>query len=663
MSEEARQELRRSIRAGAATGGEPVAVLAQVRELLAIGKPADAMLCASALNGIGDALVGTKHLRRLKTCVVRSVTVEPVLPYLRVEAALAGFLLEPEVGGYGSYMDDMLNPDGVLRAGAEFDLALVILDLEDVAGGLADLCADGRGTGVAEEIAGCAERLSSMLRSARGRVGCRMVVQGFVVPDESALGDVGEANLSGGLRNAVRRLNAAVAEVCAGVPDCSFFAVDDVAARFGRAGWRDARLFLSSRLAVAPAAFPAYAQGLVRSIAAMFRPMRKVLCTDLDNTLWGGILGEDGPEGIATGSAFPGNCYLEYQRYLLRLRARGVLLAAVSKNNPEDVEEAFRLRAADLALKLDDFVARKISWDEKADALRELAQELSLGLDSFVFVDDNPVECEAIRQALPGVAVIAAPVTEPWTAVSLLERSGLFDTATVTEDDLQRSDEYRNQARREELLQTLGNRDEFLQSLGIVCSFVPATEAPLARSVQLLAKTNQFNLTTRRHSAVEVERFAGARGGAAVAVRVRDRFGDAGVVGLGLARTAGEVCTIDTVLLSCRVIGRGIETALLAEVAAQAQAAGARWLIGEYRPTKKNSLCAGFYPDHGFISEPLDGAPPHPERSVDEIAAFYWYDLAWGAIQAPAWLTLEGEAHEFATGSAVRTAIRTPVAS
>lgn len=657
MSEELRQQLRQSIRGAAAAGLTASAVLGRIRELLAMSKAPDTMLCASALNGIGDALVKQGLARRLKTYVVRSVTVEPILPHLKVEAALAGLLLDVEVGGYGSYLDDMLNPRGMLGADSAFDLVVVILDLEDIAGRLADLCADGHGNGVGDEIAESVRRVESMLRSLRERSACRMVLQGFVVPDESALGDVGEANLAGGLRNAVRRLNAALAELCGGVADCNFFAVDDVAARFGRANWRDTRLFLSSRLAVAPPAFPAYAGALVRSIAAMFRPMRKVLCTDLDQTLWGGILGEDGADGIVTGAAFPGNCYLEYQRYLLRLRKRGVLLAAVSKNNPADVEEAFAVRAADLALSLDDFVARKIGWNEKADALRELAGELSLGLDSFVFVDDNPVECEAIRQALPGVAVIAAPLSEPWTMVSLLERSGLFDTAAITEDDLRRTDEYRNQARREELRQTIGNRDDFLRSLDIVCTFLPANRAPLARSVQLLAKTNQFNLTTRRYAAAEVERFADEPGGVAIAVRVRDRFGDAGVVGLALARTAGEVCTIDTLLLSCRVIGRGIETALLAEVAAQASGSGARWLVGEYRPTKKNDLCASFYPDHSFISGLPPGALLLSPAETTETTQSYWYDLTWAAVVSPPWLTTEGEGHELAADLATHTAV------
>jgi FkbH-like protein len=373
-----------------------------------------------------------------------------------------------------------------------------------------------------------------------------------------------------------------------------------------------------------------------------------VLCTDLDNTLWGGVLGEDGPEGIATGSTFPGNSYLEYQRYLKQLSSRGILLAIVSKNNEADVREAFQVRGADLALTLDDFVAAKISWNEKAEAIRELAQQLSLGLDSFVFVDDNPVECEAIRQQLPEVAVVEATVTEPWKLVEMLAEQSFFDAAVVTGDDINRLSEYKAQAQRAELAGSAGNRDEFLASLGIVCTFQSALLAPLARAVQLLAKTNQFNLTTRRRSAAEVEEFAAAQSAQAVVVRVRDRFGDAGVVGLALARNQGDSCHIDSLLLSCRVIGRGIETALLAYLGENARHTGARRLIGEFIETKKNAPCATFYSDHGFTQL----APS--EDSPDSI--FYELDLSASAPMYPKWITLEGNESNELSASAVFTA-------
>jgi FkbH-like protein len=642
-----RQDLRRSIK-DAVSKRDAVAAVKHGRDLLAVsGKPADVMFCASSFAGITDVLQDQLRAKRLKAYVVRSVTVEPVLPFLATEAVLSNYVLDLRVGGYGSYVDEMLNPRSEL---AKFkpDVVFVLLDLEEIAGRLPDLCAGGIGVGVEEEIEECLVRMAQLLRSFRSGNSARLLLQGLVVPDLASLGDVGEANLRYSLTNAVQRLNQKLAVLCSTIADCVFFDVDRLAARSGRARWRDARMFYASRLPLSSDSFRDYSRGLVRSFSTLFRAPRKVLCTDLDNTLWGGVLGEDGPEGIATGSAFPGNCYLDYQKYLKQLSSRGILLAIVSKNNEADVREAFQIRSADIALSLDDFVASKISWNEKSDSIRELAQELSLGLDSFVFVDDNPVECEAIRQQLPGVAVIVAPVLEPWKLVEVLAEQPFFDAAVVTDDDVNRLNEYKSQAQRAELASSVGNRDEFLGSLGIVCTFLSALQAPLSRAVQLLAKTNQFNLTTRRHSAAEIEKFASVAGGQAVVVRVRDRFGDAGVVGLALARNEGDSCYIDSLLLSCRVIGRGIETALLAHLGEHALRTGAKRLVGEYIATKKNAPCANFYSDHGFTQRV-------PLEEVHSDSAFYELDLTASAPTSPKWITLEGKESNELSASAVFT--------
>jgi len=603
------------------------------------------MFCASAFAGLSDVLLNQRVAKSLKVYVVRSVTVEPILPYLATEAVLSNYVLDLRVGGYGSYVDELLNPQSAL---AKFkpDVIFVLLDLEDIAGRLPELCADGLGEHVETEINESLERMAQLLKNFRSGTSARIVFQGCVVPDLTSLGDIGDANLPHSLTSSVHQLNQGLAALCRTVSDSVFFDVDHLAARHGRANWRDSRMFLASRLPVSAASFGTYSRGLVRSLSALFRAPRKVLCTDLDNTLWGGILGEEGPDGIATGSAFPGNCYLEYQKYLKQLSSRGILLTIVSKNNEADVREAFQVRAADLGVGLDNFVATKISWNEKSDSIRELAKELSLGLDSFVFVDDNPVECEAIRQQLPEVAVVGAPVDEPWKLVELLSSQPFFDAAVVTDDDVNRLQEYKAQSQRAELASNAGNRDEFLASLGIVCTFLSALDAPLARSVQLLAKTNQFNLTTRRRSAAEVEEFAASPGGQAIAIRVHDRFGDAGVVGLALARTTGDSCIIDSLLLSCRVIGRGIETALLAHLAGNAIRAGAKHLIGEFIATKKNAPCADFYPDHGFVK----GATPR-DAQIDAI--FYQLDLTTSAPMSPGWLTLEGNESNELSASAV----------
>lgn len=641
-SEAERADARGRITALAAAGqptGTRANLLAEVKLLMRETPKtgADASFSATALTRVADLLTGAGGLRRLRTFAVRSVTLEPLLPMLRVEAALEGLWLELQLGDYGSYLDDPTNPSGAL-ARYEPDLVLVILDLEDIAADLIERSASNSAQGVEEALAAAAGLAEQMLGGLRRFSKAKILFQGFDVPDLTAAGDVADANLEGSLPRAVADLNGRLAKLCRDLPDCVFFDVDRVAARFGRAAWRDARLFLATRLPVATAAQPTYARALVRSAAALFRPPRKVLCTDLDNTLWGGVLGEEGWAGIASGTAFPGNCFQQYQRYLKQLAARGILLVAVSKNNPGDVEEVFAKRASDLLLGLDDFTARKVGWSDKTDALRELAAELSLGLDSFVFVDDHPVECEAMRQQLPEVATVCLPADQPWRFVELLAAEAFFDTVAVTEADTQRTEAYRAQAKRSQLASAAGSREEFLQSLGIICTVLPVEQAPLARGVQLLAKTNQFNLTTRRHGAGQVERFA--TDGVAMAIRVRDRFGDAGVVGLALIapETGNSSWRIDSFLLSCRVIGRGIETAMLAEIATLARQAGMHRIVGEYIPSPKNALCANFYLDHGFS---LEGTSVEGDGTVR-----YGLALEEKSPEIPSWIQLEHTTEE-----------------
>ncbi len=341
QSDTERQDLRRLIK-DAVSKKDAIAAVRYGRTLLEDSrKPGEVMFCASSFAQIADALKEQLGVRRLKIYVVRSVTVEPILPFLSVEAVLSNYVLDLEVGGYGSYVDEMLNSQSTL---AKFkpDLVLVLLDLEEIAGRLPDLCADGIGARVDEEIEECLARMEQMIRNFRSNSSARVLLQGLAVPDLTSLGDVGDANLRRSLTNAVQQLNQRLAALCGTIADCVFFDVDHLAARYGRARWRDERMFLASRLPVSADSFRPYSRGLVRSFSTLFRSPRKVLCTDLDNTLWGGVLGEEGPDGIATGSAFPGNCYLEYQKYLKQLASRGILLALFQRTMRRMFERLFK---------------------------------------------------------------------------------------------------------------------------------------------------------------------------------------------------------------------------------------------------------------------------------------------------------------------------------
>ncbi len=621
----------------AAERGDAVALAAALRALLQAGpKPGDYAFASARLLALDDQAAKGAGLRPLRVFCARSVTVEPLLPQLVCAGAAAGLVLRVEVGGYGSFADELTNPAGAL-ARANPELVLLIGDAEDLAGDLRPACAGGSG----EEIAAAAEAtgraLAGLIAGLRRHSKARLVVQGLLQPDRPALGDVADANLARGEGWAIAEVNAALARACREAGDAVLFDVDRVASRCGRARFRDERMFRSNRVAVSAECFEPYTRALVRAIRPLYFPARKVLVTDLDNTLWGGIVGEDGPDRIATAAEFPGNCYQEYQRLLRELTRRGILLAIASKNNPPDVEEAFARRERDILLRLEDFAAVQIGWHPKSEMLRTIAKQLSLGLDSFLFVDDNPVECAEVQLALPEVLTVNIPAAEPWRIAGLVGAAlEVFDQLSITDDDRGRVAEYRAQKQRAELEAGAGSREEFLGSLGIVCTALSALDAPLSRTAQLLGKTNQFNLTTRRHSAGDVERMARLPGSQAWAVRVRDRFGDAGVVGVVLCTAQASDCVIDSFLLSCRVIGREIEAALLWLVGRHAIAAGQRRLIGEYLPTKKNPPCAEFYASHGFTV--VDAARTPLGTSAGTV---YEYDLQSGPPPLPPWIRFE----------------------
>jgi FkbH-like protein len=287
-----------------------------------------------------------------------------------------------------------------------------------------------------------------------------------------------------------------------------------------------------------------------------------------------------------------------------------------------------------MVLRRPDIAAFVANWQDKATNIRAIAEQLNLGLDALVFVDDNPFERALVRQELPMVSVPELP-EDPADYVATVAAAGYFEATGVTEDDRKRSEQYQANAARQAAKSNATDLPAYLRSLEMKLIWRNFDRVGLTRIVQLINKTNQFNLTTRRRTATEVEEFAAAAGGQAVVVRVRDRFGDAGVVGLALARRQGDDCVIDSLLLSCRVIGRGIESVLLAHVSEEAARAGAKRLVGEYIATKKNAPCAEFYSDHGFTRIV-------PSEGVSSGPVFYELDLTASTITSPKWITLEG---------------------
>ena len=369
-------------------------------------------------------------------------------------------------------------------------------------------------------------------------------------------------------------------------------------------GWAavsDARLWYLGRMRLNPTGNALLADLVAGRLAARRGVgRRKVAAIDLDDTLWGGVVGETGVGGLQVGGEGAGLAFQDVQRELLRLHAGGVLLVMCTKNERDDALSGFEHPA--MLLRREHFVAERINWQDKAANLRELAEELNVGIDAFVFLDDNPREREWVRQALPEVVVPELPA-DPADRPAFVAALPWFQTVAVTEDDRRRAQSYHAQGERRRAQTSSGSFEDYLASLEQRVTIEPVGEPTLPRAAQLCQKTNQFNLTSRRHTQGDLERMLADPAYDLLTVGVADRFGDSGITGVAIVRDEGERSEVDTLLLSCRVLGRRVEDALLAVVARRARERGARSLHGRFVATQRNAQVATFYPDRGFAPE------------------------------------------------------------
>lgn len=362
---------------------------------------------------------------------------------------------------------------------------------------------------------------------------------------------------------------------------------------------------------------------LGRILAAEKISPKKCIALDLDNTLWGGIIGEDGLQGIQLGDDFPGKAYRDFQQTLVCLKKKGVLLAVASKNNPEDVYEVFDKHDA-MILSRKDFAALEIHWDSKVESIRRVAKKLNIGLDSIIFVDDNAKEIGEISERLPDVTCVVVP-EELAELPDLFAETDFFDFAEITDEDRRRTEMMAADSARLEIQEAM-SEEEFRKSLNLKIEVFAAQKQHLARVTQLINKTNQFNLTTVRRTQDEVEELVGSKDALVLGMDIKDKYGDYGLVGVTILKKKAKSCVIDTLLMSCRVLGRGAEDTLIAKLAEAAKSLGCDEIRGRYIATSKNAMVKDFYRHFNFKHEPqtdewfvrITEAPQTPEN-IDAI--------------------------------------------
>jgi FkbH-like protein len=405
----------------------------------------------------------------------------------------------------------------------------------------------------------------------------------------------------------IARLNDLLAHAAA-QENVMLLDVAQASARDGLDAWFDVARWLQGKMEIAPQATTRYGELLARLIGAQRGKSRKCLVLDLDDTLWGGVVGDVGTAGIILGEgSAQGEAHLALQRYAKQLKERGVILAVCSKNEHALAEAVFR-EHPEMVLRRPDIAAFVANWNDKVENLKEIAGRLNIGLDSLVFVDDNPVERARVREGLPMVAVPELP-NDPALYVRCIADAGYFEAVSFTADDMLRGEQYATNTAREALRGVSQSVDDFLRGLAMSVTYGPIEPVDLARATQLINKTNQFSTTTRRYSSDEVARFAAAPENLTLQFRLVDRFGDNGLVSAMILRPAGDpgVLELDTWVMSCRVFGRQLEKEAMSIAVEAARGRGIRILRAEYIPTERNGVVSGLFKGLGFAAVPGTG--------------------------------------------------------
>jgi len=526
-----------------------------------------------------------------KLGIVASHTMDYVAAALPGTGLRHSLVIDAVLAGYGQAAQQLLDPCSEFAA-QRLDGVLIAYDYRAL--GLDSLCL--RKEEAESAVSAAINQVASMADGVRQIVKATCILQTLVPPTDPVFGGL-DSRVPGTPRAMVERFNSRLLqEVARGndlVVDAAF-----LASQAGLNAWNEARGWHKAKLPGALDSTPLYADYICRLLGAAKGKARKCLVLDLDNTLWGGVIGDDGVDGIALGqNSAVGEAHVALQRFLLDLRRRGIILAVCSKNEDATARIPFR-EHPEMVLKEDHIAVFTANWSDKANNIREIAATLNIGTDSLVFLDDNPVERAQVRQVLPEVAV--PELTEdPADYIGLLANAGYFEAVALSEEDLARADFYQANAERVSL-QKVGNIGEYLLSLKMVATISPFNSVGRVRIAQLINKSNQFNLTTRRYSEGEVEAIEKNPAKYSLQVRLADRFGDNGMISVIVFDIGPEEWTCDTWLMSCRVLGRRVEELVLATVAEAAKKAGAKRLVGVYLPTKKNALVVEHFAKLGF---------------------------------------------------------------
>lgn len=530
-----------------------------------------------------------------------NTTLEPLAPLLSSVLADRGMACDIRVSPYDTYAVEILTPDSEYHRYSP-DLSILVLDGNELLREVVDHVLEQPSAELVDSVRILAKDIISILRQAKSgsHESVIMVTTVKLHPRTMLCGLEGNSTYS--IRRLEEVFNRTLVEQS--IPHgIVTIAMDSLIEWIGFSNWFDERLWYLGRISCSQKGMTALAELLASYVVALKGKTKKGVVLDLDNTLWGGIIGEAGPSDIQLSDDGIGRAYRDFQKALRHLRQKGVLLTVSSKND-ETLAVKMMEEHPYMLLKKDDFSCLRINWQDKATNIREIAEELNIGLDSLVFLDDSPFEREFVKSQIPELEVPNLP-DDPTRYVDFLKdiEWRYFNKLDLTEEDRTRTDVYRAQTKREQFRKNVQSLDEFYEGLNMEIRIWRNEAAHLPRMLQLMERTNQFNLTAKRYTIPEMERMLGTdRNIDVFTAELSDRFGPNGIIAMILVRREQEKALIDIFLMSCRVIGRRVEEALWAYVAEYLFWRGVRLVEGQYVPTKKNTLVRRLYSDLGFTS-------------------------------------------------------------
>ena len=548
-------------------------------------------------NALAELRNGVEDVdKTIKVALLRNFTVEPLMLFLETELLTDNYHPSFYLSDFNSMFAEVLNEDSALFQ-SDPDIILVLTWLEEISTKIANEYFYLSTEEFSSEIDRIISSLETVITGIRSHNNKPILVNNYPFtsrPIQSAFDRFDGM----GHYAAVQQLNAAILSLAHSYEDVYIVDFEGIFSNVGAALALNRRAWYSSKSPLGSGVMPPIARAVAELIRGISGKNKKCLVLDCDNTLWGGVVGEDGIDGIKLGPDYPGNAFVDFHRYVRQLQKRGVFLALCSKNNDADVVEVFEKNPF-CPLNLDDFAVRKVNWEDKATNIQSIAKELNIGLDSVVFVDDSEFECNWVRKMLPEVEVINLS-KNPVNYVDELHSQQFFSSSRITDEDKNRTSMFLGAKKSRDLLINAGSYEAYLADLNIEIEITVNDKTSIPRISQLSNKTNQFNLTTKRYSEAEILEIIESSEADVLSVKLSDANTVYGLIGVAIVEYYGTDVVIDSFFMSCRALSRGVEKALLAEIFQLSMSKGKLRLIGSFIPTKKNQMVESFYKTNFF---------------------------------------------------------------